>query len=114
MKAVLSFTIISIVLRCLLLVGDDKSANVAASNCEHKGLKIVDQLVQLQNQSVRKARLTHGGSPLHFAEVCPGACEEHKVGVWCSPGCVCRVMDAIGEPLFLCFEDGKPLPLGFH
>uniref|UniRef100_A0A224Z1B8 Evasin n=1 Tax=Rhipicephalus zambeziensis TaxID=60191 RepID=A0A224Z1B8_9ACAR len=113
MKALLPFALLNVTLQYLLLFGYDDRTNVGASNCEYKGKLVVNHLVELQNASVRAARLRYGMGPIHFAEVCPGFCEEHKVGVWCSPNCLCRVLDAIDPPIFMCFEEGKPLPMGF-
>ncbi|XP_065283157.1 uncharacterized protein [Dermacentor albipictus] len=91
-----------------------RSLGVEASNCEVKEESLVQKLMELHNASVRLAR-NHSKQhqPVHFAEVCPGYCGENSVGTWCSPNCECRVLNVIKPPMYVCFEKGKPLPLGF-
>uniref|UniRef100_A0A224YSW5 Evasin n=1 Tax=Rhipicephalus zambeziensis TaxID=60191 RepID=A0A224YSW5_9ACAR len=115
MKAARHFSFLSIALIYLLLVTLDDSVNVCASNCEYEGKLVVKHMVELQNASIQAARMRMGkkSGPIHFAEVCPGYCDKDKLGKLCSPNCYCRVLDAIQPPLYLCFELGNPLPMGF-
>ncbi|KAL1475826.1 hypothetical protein MTO96_036993, partial [Rhipicephalus appendiculatus] len=41
-------------------------------------------------------------------------CDEKKLGKSCWSGCKCRVLKKLKTPLYMCFEDGKTLPIGFE
>ncbi|KAL3225822.1 hypothetical protein MRX96_049073, partial [Rhipicephalus microplus] len=60
------------------------------------------------------AKKKSGLGPVHFAEICPGVCDDSKVEKECWPNCECRVLDEIDPPIYMCFERGKSLPMGFH
>ncbi|XP_075550405.1 uncharacterized protein LOC142584113 isoform X2 [Dermacentor variabilis] len=100
--------------RGALRMGHHHSPGVEASNCEVEEGALVQKLVELHNASVRLALLKgKARQPVHFAEVCPGYCGENNLGSRCSPNCLCRVLKVVHPPIYLCFEEGKPLPLGF-
>ncbi|KAL1473260.1 hypothetical protein MTO96_022399 [Rhipicephalus appendiculatus] len=87
---------------------------VHASECEHEGRLIVKKLVAGHNDSLRLARQRNRGTgPIHFAEVCAGDCNKEKVGKRCWPNCICGVLNLVNPHIYMCFEEGKPLPMGF-
>uniref|UniRef100_A0A224YR20 Uncharacterized protein n=1 Tax=Rhipicephalus zambeziensis TaxID=60191 RepID=A0A224YR20_9ACAR len=114
MKTIVPFTCLNIAFLYLLRFGYDDTAKVYASQCGVQEKLLVKSLVKLHNESVRRARWRYGGGPIHFAEVCAGYCGPNNEGGVCAPNCICRVIDAITPHIYLCFEQGKPLPLGFH
>ncbi|XP_037518742.1 uncharacterized protein LOC119395808 isoform X2 [Rhipicephalus sanguineus] len=88
--------------------------NVYASNCEHDSKSFTEKLMELHNSSIRLAMEKDGRRPVHFAEPCPGYCGENNLGSWCSPNCHCHVLKKVNPHIYMCFEDGKPLPMGFE
>ncbi|XP_054922821.2 uncharacterized protein [Dermacentor andersoni] len=114
MKSAVSFLSLVLFWQGALRMGYHHSPGVEASHCEVEEGQLVKKLVELHNASVRLALLkSKGRKQVHFAEVCPGYCDENDLGSWCSPNCRCRVLGVVHPPIYLCFEEGKPLPLGF-
>ncbi|XP_049272734.1 uncharacterized protein LOC119397282 isoform X4 [Rhipicephalus sanguineus] len=94
--------------------GDFPSRNVYASYCEHDSRSLSKLIMELHNASIRLAMSKPGPRPVHFAEPCPGYCGENNPGGWCSPNCRCRVLNRVDPPIYMCFEEGKNLPMGFE
>uniref|UniRef100_A0A131YEP7 Secreted protein n=1 Tax=Rhipicephalus appendiculatus TaxID=34631 RepID=A0A131YEP7_RHIAP len=112
MKTLLRLTFLSIALQNLWF-GVDPCTNVDASGCESDRRALTTKLMELHNSSIKHAIRNGGGRPLHFAEPCPGYCTENNVGSWCSPNCRCHVLADVKPPIYMCFENGKALPMGF-
>ncbi|KAL3196964.1 hypothetical protein MRX96_045054 [Rhipicephalus microplus] len=112
MTALLRFIFLHLALQSLWS-GDFHIRNVCASNCEHDAKSFTQQLLELHNASIKAAVRKEGNRPVHFAEPCPGFCTENSLGSSCFPGCSCRVLRKLKKPLFMCFQEGKTLPMGF-
>ncbi|KAL1474137.1 hypothetical protein MTO96_038209 [Rhipicephalus appendiculatus] len=108
MKPVLWFAFVNSALLYFLWAGHHNSGNVNASECEHDRKKFLRVLADSHNASVRDAKKIYGSGPKYFAE-----CDAQHVGHQCSPNCACGVLDVVTPPIYLCFETGRVLPMGF-
>ncbi|XP_075752232.1 uncharacterized protein LOC119173336 isoform X3 [Rhipicephalus microplus] len=93
--------------------GDVPGGKVYASSCENSGKPFTEKLLELHNASIRLAKMRGTSRPVHFAEPCPGFCNENSVRNSCPQGCACRVLNELKPPLYMCFQEGKTPPMGF-